>query len=124
VHDIARLAAERIPADGVAQSRWTVHRAATGLISGCAELLLRRVRFARACRAGVTSADAARLLRAVLAASTAPQPGIVKQIREAPPEQISATPEHAATLLEMLDWHVQAHRAPTLPFAAKPQRKK
>ncbi|HUX89746.1 MAG TPA: AMP-binding protein [Gallionellaceae bacterium] len=49
------------------------------------------------------------LLRAVLAASTVPQPAIVKQIREAIPEQISATPEHAATLLEMLDWHVQAH---------------
>lgn len=49
------------------------------------------------------------LLRAVLAASTAPQPAIVKQIRETPPEMISATPEHAATLVEMLDWHVQAH---------------
>ena len=49
------------------------------------------------------------LLRAVLAASAAPQPAIATQIREASPAQLSATPEQAVTLLEILDWHVQAH---------------
>jgi 1-acyl-sn-glycerol-3-phosphate acyltransferase len=49
------------------------------------------------------------LLRAVLAASAAPQPAIAMQIREVSTEQISATPEHAVTLLEMLDWHVRTH---------------
>lgn len=49
------------------------------------------------------------LLRAVLAASAAPQPSLAKQIRETPPEMTGATPEYATTLLEVLDWHVQAH---------------
>jgi len=49
------------------------------------------------------------LLRAALVASAIPQPGFAKQVREVIAEQISASPEHAATLLEILDWHVQAH---------------
>ncbi len=61
------------------------------------------------------------LLRAVLAASAAPQPAvttpksaIVTQIKAASSltqgvEEAGDTPEHATTLLEMLDWHVQKH---------------
>jgi 1-acyl-sn-glycerol-3-phosphate acyltransferase len=49
------------------------------------------------------------LLRAVLAASAIPQPAIATQFRVASTEKLTATPEHSATLLEMLDWHVQTH---------------
>lgn len=49
------------------------------------------------------------LLRAVLAASAAPQPAVATQIRELVIEKISAAPEHATTLQEMLDWHVLTH---------------
>ena len=49
------------------------------------------------------------LLRAVLAASAAPQPAVATQIREVAIEMISAAPEHATTLQEMLDWHVLTH---------------
>ncbi len=49
------------------------------------------------------------LLRAVLAASAAPQPAVATQIREVAIELISAAPEHATTLQEMLDWHVLTH---------------
>lgn len=49
------------------------------------------------------------LLRAVLAASVAPQPFIPLAIKQVTPQKITATPEHATTLLEMLDWHIQNH---------------
>jgi len=49
------------------------------------------------------------LLRAVLAASEAPQPAVPLQVSEAVMEKASATPDHASTLLEMLDWHVQTN---------------
>ena len=49
------------------------------------------------------------LLRAVLAASAAPQPAVTTQIKVVSIEQVSDTPEHATTLLEMLDWHVLRH---------------
>lgn len=49
------------------------------------------------------------LVRAVLAASAAPQPAVAVQIKEVTLEKITATPEHATTLLEMLHWHVLAH---------------
>lgn len=49
------------------------------------------------------------LLRAVLAASVAPQPSIPLAIKQVTLEKITAAPEHATTLLEMLDWHTQTH---------------
>ncbi len=49
------------------------------------------------------------LLRAVLSAGVAPRPLTAAEMSEIVVEQVSATPERAATLLEMLDWHVAAH---------------
>jgi len=49
------------------------------------------------------------LLRAVLSAGAAPRPITAAEISEIAVEQVSAVPERAATLLEMLDWHVAAH---------------
>jgi 1-acyl-sn-glycerol-3-phosphate acyltransferase len=49
------------------------------------------------------------LLRAVLTASAMPQQAIATGIREVTVEQNSAIPEHATTLQEILDWHVQTH---------------
>ncbi len=49
------------------------------------------------------------LLRAVLAAGAAPRPITSAEVREIAVEQVTAAPERAATLLEMLDWHVAAH---------------
>jgi len=72
----------------------------------------------------LTSAETPRdLLRAVLAASATtqpviatPQPAVTTQIKAATSltqgvEEAGGTPEHATTLLEMLDWHVQRHPA-------------
>ncbi len=60
----------------------------------------------------LSSAETPRdLLRAVLAASVMPLPAVMTQIKAASIEQISDTPEHATTLLEILDWHVQRHPA-------------
>jgi 1-acyl-sn-glycerol-3-phosphate acyltransferase len=49
------------------------------------------------------------LLRAVLSAAGAPRTAAAVEIREIAVEKVSATPERAATLVEMLDWHVAAH---------------
>ena len=49
------------------------------------------------------------LLRAVLSAAGAPRPAAAVEIREIAIEKVSATPERAATLVEMLDWHVAAN---------------
>ncbi len=65
----------------------------------------------------LTSAETPRdLLRAVLAASAMPQLAIATQIKVATSltqgvKEAGDTPEHATTLLEMLDWHVQRHPA-------------
>jgi 1-acyl-sn-glycerol-3-phosphate acyltransferase len=53
------------------------------------------------------------LLRVVLSAGAAPRPITQAEIREIAVEPVSAKPERAATLLEMLDWHVANHGART-----------
>ncbi|MDH4284817.1 MAG: AMP-binding protein, partial [Gallionellaceae bacterium] len=56
----------------------------------------------------LTSAETPRdLLRAVLAANTAPQLSVSLPISTASVEKVFAAPEQATTLLEMLEWHVQ-----------------
>src|SRR5208282_176125 len=49
------------------------------------------------------------LLRAVLSAGAAPRPFTAAEISEIAVEKGATIPGHAATLLEMLDWHVTAH---------------
>ncbi|MBI3772790.1 MAG: AMP-binding protein [Gammaproteobacteria bacterium] len=49
------------------------------------------------------------LLRAVLAAGAARRPVTAAEISEIAVEKVTATPDRAATLLEMLDWHVASH---------------
>lgn len=49
------------------------------------------------------------LLRAVVTAGALPRPAAPTEVRETVAEKIQATPDHAATLMEILDWHVAAH---------------
>ncbi|MFZ5594620.1 MAG: AMP-binding protein [Pseudomonadota bacterium] len=49
------------------------------------------------------------LLRAVLAAGALPRPAMRTEVRETVAEKVEATPDRAATLVEVLDWHVAAH---------------
>jgi 1-acyl-sn-glycerol-3-phosphate acyltransferase len=78
---------------------------------GRAELVLRLERvFGVALAEQALLAETPRdLLREVLAASGRAVPAAVAERRYQAPEAVEETPVRAETLLEMLDWHLQAH---------------